>query len=292
MSLSLFYVLCRWLHFAALMSLTGGSVYTALMAPARFRDYLAGRFHLLLVTSAVSALVTAILLLAAQTGLMGNGWADMLNVGIWQAVLQTSFGQVWQWQLVAAVVGVVALRITGLPRQQLLLLSGAGQLIGLAYVGHAAMLDGAMGILQRSNQIVHLIAGAFWAGGLLPVLLLMRDARQLNTRYDAIRTLMCFSRYGHLAVALVVISGVVNALLILNWPPTSFGLYSQLLLLKTLLVAAMCGVAVFNRYWLVPRFQRSGESAQYHFMHTTLAELLVAALVLLLVSVFATLEPA
>lgn len=292
MSLSLFYVLCRWLHFAALMSLTGGSVYTALMAPARFRGYLAGRFHYLLAISAVSALVTAILLLAAQTGLMGNGWADMLNADIWQAVLKTRFGQAWQWQLVAAVVGVASLALKGRLRQQLLMLSGAGQLAGLAFVGHAAMLDGAMGILQRSNQVVHLIAAAFWAGGLLPVLLLMRDARQLNTRYDAIRTLMRFSRYGHLAVALVVVSGVINALLILSWPPTSFRLYSQLLLIKTLLVAAMCGVAVFNRYWLVPRFQRSGERAQYHFMLTTLAELLLAALVLLLVSVFATLEPA
>ncbi|MGE9549951.1 copper homeostasis membrane protein CopD [Erwinia amylovora] len=292
MSLSLFYVLCRWVHFAALMSLTGGGVYTALIAPVRFRGYLAGRFHYLLAISAVSALVSAVLLLAAQTGLMGKGWADVFNADIWQAVLQTRFGQAWQWQLVAAVVGVAALALKRRLRQQLLVLSGAGQLAGLAFVGHAAMLDGAMGMLQRSNQIVHLIAAAFWAGGLLPVWLLMRDARQPDIRYDAIRTLMRFSRYGHLAVALVVLSGVINALLILGWPPTSFRLYSQLLLIKTLLVAGMCGIAVFNRYWLVPRFQHSGERAQSHFMLTTLAELLLAALVLLLVSVYAMLEPA
>ncbi|WP_338510583.1 CopD family protein [Erwinia aphidicola] len=84
---------------------------------------------------------------------------------------------------------------------------------------------------------------------------------------------------------------MVNALLILGWPPGSFRLYSQLLLLKTLMVAAMISIALFNRYWLVPRFQRSGEGAQQHFMTTTLAEIALAAAVVLTVSVFATLEP-
>lgn len=292
MSLSTFYILCRWLHFAALMSLASGSLYSALMAPARFRSYLAGRFRLLLSCSAITALITAIMLLAAQTGLMGDGWQDLGNTDVWLAVLQTRFGQAWQWQLIAALLGVAALLLHGRIRQQLLLLSGVGQLVGLAFVGHAAMLDGAMGVLQRTNQAVHLFSAAFWAGGLLPVALLMKDARQMATRYDAIRTLMRFSRYGHLAVALVVISGVINALLLLGWPPASFQLYSQLLLIKTLLVALMCAVALFNRYWLVPRFQRSGENAQHKFLLTTLAELLLSALVLLLVSVFATLEPA
>lgn len=292
MSLSVFYILCRWLHFAALISLAGGSLYTALMAPARFRSYLAERFKRLLAVSAVLSLCTAILLLAAQTGLMGNGWQDITDVQVWQAVLQTRFGQAWQWQLLLALAGVLALLLKGRGRQQLLLLSSVGQLTGLAFVGHAAMLDGGTGVLQRANQAVHLISAAFWAGGLLPVAMLMREARQQTTRYDAISTLMRFSRYGHLAVALVVVSGVINALLLLGWPPASFQLYSQLLLLKTLLVMLMCAVALANRYWLVPRFQRCGESAQRLFLRTTLAELLLSALVLLLVSIFATLEPA
>lgn len=292
MSLSLIYILCRWLHFAALMSLAGGSLYTVLMAPARFRNYLSERFKLLLSVSAVVSFGTAILLLAVQTGLMGNGWRDIADIKIWQAVLQTRFGQAWQWQLLLALTGVSALLLKGKRRQQLLFLSGIGQLTGLAFVGHAAMMEGATGVLQRTNQAVHLISAAFWAGGLLPVAMLMKEARQQTTRYDAISTLMRFSRYGHLAVALVVISGVINALLLLGWPPASFHLYSQLLLIKTLLVTMMCAVALINRYWLVPRFQRCGERAQHLFLHSTLAELLLSCLVLLLVSVFATLEPA
>ncbi|WP_380177654.1 copper homeostasis membrane protein CopD [Kalamiella sp. sgz302252] len=292
MSLGCFYVLCRWLHFAALMTLTGGAAFTALLAPARFRPQLVQRLDKMLAAAALLSLLTALLLLAAQTGLMADGWNDIVKAPVWQAVLQTRFGQVWQWQLAMALPGVVALLFRGRARQSLLLLSGTGQLVGLAFVGHAAMLDGIAGWLQRANQIVHLLSAAFWAGGLIPVAILMRDMSRFPASYDAVRTLMRFSRYGHLAVALVIFSGLVNAFILLPaWPPT-FGRYTQLLLVKTLLVALMCCLALFNRYWLVPRFQSSGVSARHIFMLTTLAEVLLAALVLGLVSFFATLEPA
>ena len=287
------YIICRWLHFAALMTLAGGSLYTALLAPARFRSTLAARFYHLLNISAWTALATAILLLAAQTGLMGNGWQDVSNLTVWQAVLQTRFGQAWQWQLLMAVTGVAARLLKGRAKQLIWLVSGAGQLAGLAFVGHAAILDGVAGGIQRAIQIVHLLSAAFWAGGLLPILLLMREARQLATRYDAIRTMMRFSSWGHLAVALVVITGMLNAMILLpEWPPAHLQPYNMLLLAKALLVMMMCGIALYNRYSLVPRFQRSGDRAQYTFMLTTLAEVVLSALVLLLVSVFATLEPA
>lgn len=292
MSLSFFYILCRWLHFAALMTLAGGAVFTTLLAPTPFKARLALRLNRLLAGASLLALLTAILLLAAQTGLMADGWKDIASPAVWRAVLQTHFGQVWQWQLASALFGVAALLAGIEARQRLLLLSGAGQLIGLAFVGHAAMLDGFAGWLQRINQSVHLLSAAFWAGGLIPVLILMRNRRPFPAGCDAIRTLMRFSRYGHLAVALVIFSGAINTFILLpGWPPT-FGRYSQLLLLKALLVAVMCLVALFNRYWLVPRFRRSGEQAHRVFMLTTLAELLFAVLVLMLVSVFATLEPA
>ncbi|WP_345827800.1 copper homeostasis membrane protein CopD [Erwinia sp. HDF1-3R] len=291
MSVSLCWVLCRWLHFMALLTLTGASAFTVFLAPAQFRAHMSVRLSPLLKSGAIASLLTAVLLLVIQTGMMGNGWQDVSNVDVWRLVLQTRFGVAWQWQLIAGVVGVAALGLKGRGQQCLLLLSGIGQLAGLAFTGHAAMLDGALGFLQRSNHAVHLISAAFWAGGLLPVLLLMADVRQ-PARNDAIHTLMRFSRYGHLAVALVLLSGVVNAWLLLGWPPGHFQLYSRLLLLKIALVGLMCGIALFNRYWLVPRFQHSGEQGQRRFIQATLAELLLAAMVLLLVSLFATLEPA
>lgn len=292
MSISLFYMLCRWLHFSALMSLTGCSVFTALLAPTRFRACLRKKFHTLLVVSAITVLLSAIMLLAGQTALLAGAWQALKHIAIWQDVMETHFGRVWQWQLFFAAFAVLALLINDKDRPTWWLLAGAAQLMGLALTGHAAMSDGLAGIMQRTNQMIHLLAATFWVGGLLPVLLLMREASQPDTRYDALRTLMRYSRYGHLAVALVILTGIVNALLIPGWSPAHFNLYNRLLLLKILLVAGMCIVALFNRYWLVPRFQCRGEKARHTFVLTTLAEIVLSAVVLLLVSVFATLEPA
>ncbi|MEM6159058.1 copper homeostasis membrane protein CopD [Erwinia sp. P6884] len=293
MSLSLIYVLLRWVHFSALMALAGSSLFSVLLAPQPYGQHIAQRCRQLSGGSAIVALVSALLLLAAQTGMMGDGWQDILRIAIWQAVLQTHFGMVWQWQLAAALTGVMAFALAGRARQGIYLFSAAAQLIGLAFTGHATLLDGVPGIFQRTNQAVHLIAGAFWAGGLLPVLFVMADTRHPSLREAAVRTLMRFSAFGHLAVALVVLSGLINAVIILpDWPPTSFQPYSQLLLLKTVLVAMMCGLALWNRYWLVPRFQQRGGNAAHQFVRATCAELILAGGVLLLVSLFATLEPA
>ena len=54
----------------------------------------------------------------------------------------------------------------------------------------------------------------------------------------------------------------------------------------------MVGIALFIRYWLVPRFQCSGMAARQRFVVTTQVEIVLAALALIAVSVFATMEPA
>jgi len=292
MSLSTLYIACRWLHFAAVMLLAGSAFYSALLSPKRFKAHLAQRLHPLMLTSSVVALLSALALLAAQTGLMSGDWRNISDPDTWRAVLGTGFGEAWQWQIILPLIACAAFLRRGVWRQPLLLTLGLAQLIGLAFVGHAAMLDGWPGALQRANHALHLISSAFWVGGLLPLLLLMADARNIALRSDAIRAMMRFSRYGHLAVALVILTGIINALMILGWPLVSFGLYSQLLLIKILLVGLMVAIALLNRYWLVPRFRRAGQRAQQSFIRMTQAELLLSTLVLMLVSIFATLAPA
>jgi putative copper resistance protein D len=174
-----------------------------------------------------------------------------------------------------------------------LLLAGVLQLACMALIGHAAMRDGWPGLFQQLNHALHLIAAAFWTGGLLPLLLLMREARQIDRRTDAIRTMMRFSRYGHLAVALTLLSGLINSVMIAGWPLTWHdSRYIVLLLCKVLLVALMVLVALINRYWLVPRFRLAGSGTQQKFIRMTQLELLLACGVVGLVSVFATLSPA
>ena len=293
MSLSVFWIGLRALHFLALFLLTGSAFYTALLAPARYRPQLAQRLRRLMGYSAVLSLLSALLMLATQTGLMSGDWRSIASADVWLAVLTTRFGVVWRWVILFALLSTLALILRGKLRQQALLASALLQLIALAGVGHAAMRDGMPGLLQQGNHALHLIAAAFWAGGLLPLLLLMREARNIAWRTDAIRSMMRFSRYGHLAVALAIVTGTVNGLLIAgaprNWHAT---LWSELLVIKVLLVALMVLIALLNRYLLVPRFRLAASLAPKLFIRLTQLELLLALIVIGLVSVFATLSPA
>jgi putative copper resistance protein D len=293
MSLSTLWIGLRALHFLAVLLLAGSAFYTALLAPRRYRPVLAQRLHRILVTTALLSLISALLMLATQTGLMSGDWRNVSDVETWQAVLDTRFGIVWRWELAFALFSMLALLLRGILRQQLLLVSGLLQLIALAGVGHAAMRDGLPGLLQQINHALHLISAAFWTGGLFPLLLLMREARQITYRTDAIRCMMRFSRYGHLAVALALLTGVINSLLIagspLTWPAT---LWSAMLVMKVMLVMMMVGIALINRYYLVPRFRVAASHATRHFIRLTQLELLLAIIVVGLVSVFATLSPA
>ncbi len=293
MTLGTLWIGLRALHFISVFLLTGSAFYTALLAPRRYRAVLTQRLHGLLVACALLSLITAILMLATQTGLMSGDWHNVADIGIWQAVLTTRFGQVWRWEIAFALLSVLALLLRGHAQQRLLLLSGLLQLVALAGVGHAAMHAGWLGWLQQSNHALHLIAAAFWSGGLLPLLLLMREARQIAFRTDAIRCMMRFSRYGHLAVALALLTGILNSLLIAGEPRQwQVTLWSELLLVKVLLVVMMIGIALINRYLLVPRFRQAASLAPQLFIRLTQLELLLAIGVIGLVSVFATLAPA
>jgi len=287
------WILLRALHFAAVMLLAGSAFYTALLAPGRYRRALGRRLGAMMRGCVWLALVSALLMLATQLTLMSGDWRNLADAEIWRAVLSTRFGAVWQWEIGLAGFTLLASLLRDERQQQAWLIGALLQLACMALTGHAAMREGLAGALQQANHALHLIGAAFWAGGLLPLLILMREARQIDRRSDAIRAMMRFSRYGHLAVAVTLCTGVVNGLLIAGWPGEWNGsLYSELLVVKAVLVALMVAIALFNRYVLVPRFRLAGKGAQQNFIRMTQLELLLACAVVGLVSVFATLSPA
>lgn len=271
------------------MAAFGYALFGAWWAPGPLRRLLSLRFDNLLRGALLASAATATLMLMVQGGQMGNGWADVANPDIWLAVCQTRFGSVWIWQIILAWIAVVAVWIKPPRFAPLLLVLCIGQLILLASVGHAAMHDGLTGVVQRLNHTVHLLCAGAWLGGLLPFLYCLRLARG-RWQQAAVSTMMRFSRYGHAAVAGVIISGVGNTLLIQghligtsNW--------GRALLFKSALVALMVVIALINRYVLVPRLAGGGQRIERLFVRTTQAEIAIGALVLATVSLFATWEP-
>jgi len=291
--LATLWIVLRAVHFFAVLLLAGSAFYTALLAPRGYRSRLAQRLNAMMAGAAVLSAIGAVLMLNVQSGLMSGDWRNIVDGTTIQIVLSTHWGHVWCAVIIAALLSLLTWQWQGARRQALLLLTSLLQLILLAGVGHAAMREGWLGWLQQSNHALHLIGAAFWSGGLLPVLLLMREARQIAFRGDAIRAMMRFSRYGHLAVALVLLTGIINGVLIagnpLHWQRS---LWSTLLWIKVLLVGLMVTIALVNRYLLVPRFSVAGSQSAQLFIRLTQCELLVAMIVVGLVSVLATLSPA
>ncbi|MBA7854360.1 copper homeostasis membrane protein CopD [Enterobacter sp. RHBSTW-00901] len=282
-------VALRFIHFGALMLIFGNALYSTWLAPFSLHRLMTGRFQLQQKIAALVSLVTAVLMYGLQGGLMGNGWEDVLRPDTWHVVATTRFGSIWLWQIILAMVTAGAAWLAPQKGARLLLLA-MGQFVLLAGVGHAAMHEGASGTLQRLNHAIHLLCAATWLGGLLPLLFCMRLAKG-RWQTAAIYTMMRFSRVGHYAVAGVVLSGIINALFILGVNVPWHTGYVQLLLFKCALVALMVVIALMNRYFLVPRFRPETGREQQLFIRMTQAEVVLGALVLATVSLFATWEP-
>jgi putative copper resistance protein D len=292
MSLATLFVLCRFVHFAAVMLMFGSSLFTALLSPQRLSPYLTRDVRPLLVSCTWLAGLSAVALLAIQAGQMGDGWADTWRLDVWWAVLGTTFGEVWRWHLGISLLALLSLLLAEPRRTQLLALLSTLLLVSMAFIGHAAMHEGALGALHRFNHALHLLAAGYWFGSLLPLLVCLRYLAQPQSRSDAVTTLIRFSRWGHLAVALVVLTGVINSLIILgSWPLDVDSPYQRLLLFKTALVALMVMVALANRYAIVPAMSSMPQLAQRGLVLACWIEVGLGAGVLLLVSLFATYAP-
>ncbi|CAI1680830.1 copper homeostasis membrane protein CopD [Serratia proteamaculans] len=292
MSLATLFVLCRFVHFAAVMLMFGSSLFTALLSPQRLSPYLTRDVRPLLVSCTWLAGLSAVALLAIQAGQMGDGWADTWQLDVWWAVLGTTFGEVWRWHLGISLLALLGLWLAEPRRTQILALLSTLLLVSMAFIGHAAMHEGALGALHRVNHALHLLAAGYWFGSLLPLLVCLRYLAQPQSRSDAVTTLIRFSRWGHLAVALVVLTGVINSLIILgSWPLDVDSPYQRLLLFKTALVALMVMVALANRYAIVPAMSSMPQLAQRGLVLACWIEVGLGAGVLLLVSLFATYAP-
>lgn len=283
------YVSLRFIHFISLMIAFGCVLYGAWWAPVTLRRLLMQRFYPLMRHLLLASALSALLMLIAQGGLMGNGWPDVWQPAVWQAVAGTQFGSVWVWQILLALVALVVVWLKPRRPARLLLILLCAQLLLLAGVGHAAMNEGWQGILQRTNHAVHLFCVASWFGGLLPFIYCLRLAHG-RWRQAAIYTMMRFSRYGHLAVAGAIASGIVNALFI-QGGLISDSPWGRMLLFKCALVATMVAIALVNRYVLVPRISASGTRTEQLIVRTTQMEIVLGALALFAVSLFATWEP-
>ncbi|CAM3092794.1 putative copper resistance protein D [Pseudomonas gessardii] len=275
-------VLCRFLHFMAVLLMFGTCVLRPLLLGRKPQPTLDRRLARLTGVLAWLALGTGVVWLLLVSAAMAGGELLALDLATVQLVLgKTFFGQVWSAHLLVNGVLVLGLLMrwnrARLPLTALLLAT-------LAPVGHGAMLDGLGGQLLILNQAVHLLCVGAWLGGLLLLVLILRHAQQVPLE-DMLRR---FSGVGYGLVAGLLVSGLINIRVLTGqfWPTPLFSGFALILLIKVLLVAGMLGLALFNRLRIKGCQQRVGQ-----LQASVLLEWLLGAAAVAAVSLLGTLPP-
>ncbi|MGF6090185.1 copper homeostasis membrane protein CopD [Pseudomonas sp. 18173] len=237
-------VLCRFLHFIVVLMLFGAWVFRPLLANGETAlDQRLARTSRWLAVVALGSGVCWLLLVTAS---MAGAWDAAFDPPTLQLVLgNTFFGQVWRWHLLINT-ALVVLLLTPLRASLAPRLTLSGLLLAtLAPVGHGAMLDGTAGHLLILNQLVHLICVGAWLGGLMLLVMILRQPEGHSIR----KMLQRFSGVGYGLVAGLLITGLINVRVLTGafWPTPLFSGFALILLIKALLVASMLGLALLNR---------------------------------------------
>lgn len=248
-------VLCRFLHFMVVLLMFGARVLRPWLlgtSPQPALDRQLSRITTLLAWLALGSGVSWLLLISAS---MAGTELAALDLATVQLVLgKTFFGKVWSLHLLLN--GLLVLSLLT-PWHHVRLLLSALLLATLAPVGHGAMLSGLSGQLLILNQMVHLLCVGAWLGGLLLLVLILRQA----ALYPLEKILQRFSGVGYLLVAGLLVTGLINIRVLTGqfWPTPLFSGFALILLIKVLLVAGMLGLALLNRLRINNCQQRVGQ---------------------------------
>ena len=171
----------------------------------------------------------------------------------------TTFGAVWKVRM-GLLAGMLVVgwgigtrrRNRGLTRVSALLevagaLLAASLLATLIWSGHAHASDKHAWLLP--TDLLHVVAAGAWPGGLLPLALLLAQARRdPGLVSPVLRVTRRFSRLSVAAVSVLALSGLLNSVGLVGtlgalWP----SVYGRLIFCKAALFAGMVGLGAVNR---------------------------------------------
>ncbi len=260
-----------------------------------------------LFSAVVGALLSGLLWFVFSVANMSGSLADVTDQEVlWTVLNETTFGSVWIARMLLA---VVILGVTAVPlfwaaiagRDLITAFLAAMLLASLAGTGHSQIDEGWMNVVHVASNAAHLLAAGAWLGGLVPLGFILFDYSMRGGQpiVEVERILLRFSSVGYVAVATLVVSGLVNSWFLVGSVSSLLTtLYGQILLGKLALFAAMLVLAAANRFWLVPRMIETradaGELAVWlgRLRYHVLGEQFLGVMVLLAVSILGAMRPA
>ena len=216
----------------------------------------AGLDRRLLFPAALLTLAGGVVALGAQTASMAGDAAAIRDPSmIWAVASGTQFGHGLSVRLAATMLAVAALALPRGPRRPAVALVGAVVMGSFAWTGHGAADEGAAGLAHAAADVLHLLAAGVWIGALAGLLFLLPRRRSGADLAQLHAALAGFSGVGSMAVAVLLLSGLVNSWFLIgpsrigDMPSSTYGL---LLLAKLALFTGMLALAALNRFRLTP----------------------------------------
>ncbi|MBI3275789.1 MAG: CopD family protein [Methylocystis sp.] len=168
------------------------------------------------------------------------------------------------------VLAIVLMAVVLLAREHLFVRNGATALVAVvagallvsqAWIGHPASLPGSERWLVTGAYAIHMLGAAVWLGALLPLgLLVARARRDGEGRGIAVFALWRFSRVGMIAVAAILLGGIVNAISRTDsFDALVASTWGQIVILKIAIISTMIVAAALNRFVLMPRLSAQTE---------------------------------
>jgi putative copper resistance protein D len=182
------------------------------------------------------------------------------------------------------------------PARWLALGSAVSLIATVAWTGHAASTPFGLGYLHLAADALHLCGAAVWIGGLMSLALLLDVL--MRHRAPAISVLQLdvvrrFSCLGIVSVATLVISGIVNAwILVGSFRALAVTDYGWVLMSKIGVFLVMVTLAAINRLWLAPRLRVPESNSLHALTRNTVAEIVLGLLIFAIVGLLGTLHPA
>jgi putative copper resistance protein D len=257
------------------------------------------------VAALAAPLVSAALMLTSIAAMMGVPVAELDRPMIEAMIFGTDIGFAFivrSGLLFAGLAAILALR-----NRRVALVFAAGcygsALVTLGWSGHAAATEGEWGQIHRLNNGIHLVSAGLWLGAIGWFLVLTfrsyKDPDETQA-HAVLKAMHAFAPMGISLVALVAVTGTINAHLIFGLPNVTATLaapYGVLLAIKVTLVAAMVALGAHHA-----RVSRDASRTVDHaaaspapglaaLRRTLLAELALGLLVTGVVAVFGTMSP-
>ncbi|OKO84234.1 hypothetical protein AC629_21705 [Bradyrhizobium sp. NAS80.1] len=296
----------RAVHFAATAITVGSIVFDSFIAmpvlrhdttaAASFRKRTRRVMWIGLVVAVVSGAIWLMLQAASMSGMPLH---EALTVDVLSTVVnETQFGEVTTIRAGLAICLAACLAYDrGATTRWLGLAAAIGFAGSLAWTGHAGSTIGATGYLHLGADALHAVAAAVWIGGLVSLIILLATTEVRNDISPARDAVRRFSVLGIVSVSVLLLSGIVNAVILVG---SLHGLiateYGRLLMLKVAMFVPMLALAAINRYRLTPRLastaNRQSSIALDQLIRNSVIETIFGLVILVIVAVLGTLHPA